>query len=62
MKILNKQELKKIAFNHFSDIDYKDFMDLYKKCTAKVYSLLVTDTTLASNNSLRLKKNLLERI
>ena len=28
MKILSKQELKKIAFNHSSDIDFKYFMNL----------------------------------
>ena len=38
MKILNKQELQQIAFNHASDLDFKDFMNLYKKCTAKPYS------------------------
>ena len=38
MKILNKQELQQIAFNHSSDIDFRDFMNLYKKFTAKRYS------------------------
>ena len=38
MKILNKQGLQQIAFNHSSDIDFKDFMNLYKKWTAKPYS------------------------
>ena len=28
MKILHKQELQQIAFNHSSDIDFKDFMNL----------------------------------
>ena len=37
-------------------------MNLYKKCFAKVYSFLVDDTTIASDNSSRSKKNLLERI
>ena len=41
MKIPNKQELQQIAFNHSSDIDFKDFMYLYKKCTAKPYSFLL---------------------
>ena len=41
MKIPNKQELHQIAFNHSSDIDFKDFMNLYKKYTAKSYSYLV---------------------
>ena len=62
MNIPNKQELQQIAFNHSSDIDFKDFMNLYKKCTAKPYSFLVIDATLASDNPLRFRKNLLERI
>ena len=62
MKIPNKQELQQIAFNHSSDIDFKDFMNLYKKCTAKPYSFLVIDATLASDNPLRFRKNLSERI
>ena len=33
MKIPNKRELQQIAFNHTSDIDFQDFMNLYKKCT-----------------------------
>ena len=39
MKIPNKRELQQIAFNHSLDIDFQDFMNLYKKCTAKRYSL-----------------------
>ena len=45
-KIPSRQEFQKIAFNHSSDIDYEDFMNLYKKCTAKPYSFLVIDATL----------------
>ena len=62
MEIPNKRELRQTAFNHSSDIDFKDFVDLYKKCTAKAYSFLVLDTTLASNSSLCFRKNLLEKI
>ena len=62
MKILTKRELQQIAFNHSSDIDFQDFMNLYKKCTAKPYSSLVFDATLASDNYLRFKKSLLQRI
>ena len=61
-KIPNKRELQQIAFNHSSDIDFQDFMNLYKECTTKPYSFLVIDTTLASDNSSRFRKNLLERI
>ena len=62
MKILKRQELQKITFNHSSDIDFKEFMNLYQECTAKPYSFLVIDATLASDNPLRLRKNLSERI
>ena len=58
MKIPNKRELQQIALNHSSDIDFKDFIKIYKKCTAKPYSLLVIDTTLASDNPLRFRKSL----
>ena len=59
MKIPNKRELQQIALNHSSDIDFKYFMNIYKKCTAKPYSFLVNDTTLPSDDPLRLRKNLL---
>ena len=34
LKIPNKRELQQIALNHLSDIDFKDFIKIYKKCTA----------------------------
>ena len=37
-------------------------MNLYKKCTAKPYSFLDIDATLASDNLLRFRKNLSEKI
>ena len=57
-KILNKRELQQIAINHSSDISTKDFTNIYRECTAEPYSFLVNDTTLASNNPLRFRKNL----
>ena len=60
MKIPNKRELQQIALNHSSDIDFKDFMKIYKKCTAEPYSFLVNDTTLPSDDPLRFRKNLLD--
>ena len=59
MKIPNKRELQQTALNHSSDIDFKDFMKIYKKCTKEPYSFLVNDTTLPSDDPLRYKKNLL---
>ena len=58
MKIINKIELQQIALNHSSDIDFKDFMKIYKKCTKKPFSFLVNDTTLQSSNPLRFRYNL----
>ena len=60
-KITHKQERQQTAFNHSSDIDFKHFMNLYKECTAKPYFFLVIYATLASDNLLSLRKNLLER-
>ena len=62
MKIPNKRELQQIALNHLSDIDFQDFMDLYKKYPAKPYSFLLIDTTVESDNPLRFRKILLERV
>ena len=54
MKIPNKRELQQIAFNHSADIEFEDSMNLYKKYTVKLYSLLVIDTTFALDNPLHL--------
>ena len=59
MKIPKKRELRQIVLNHSSDIDFKDFMNIYKKCTAKTYSFLVNDKILPSDDPLRFRKNLL---
>ena len=50
MKIPNKQELQQIAFDHSPDINFRDFMNLYKKFTANPCSFLVINTTFASDN------------
>ena len=57
-KIPNKRELQQITLNHSSDISTKDFIDIYKKCTAEPYSFLVNVTTLASDMPLIFRKNL----
>ena len=59
-KIPNKRKFQQIAINHSSDIDFKDFMKIYNKCTAEPYFFLVNDTTLPSDNPLRFRKNLLK--
>ena len=62
MKIQNKREFQQIAINPSLYIDFKDLLNLYKKFTAKSYSVLVIDAALASDNPSRFRKNLLERI
>ena len=57
IKIPNKRELQQIASSHSSDIDFKDFMKLYKDYTKETYSILVNNTTLCSDNPLRFRKN-----
>ena len=59
MKIPNKRELQQIASNHSSDIDFKNFMKLYKDYNKRPYSFLVNDTSLSLDNPLRFGKNLL---
>ena len=59
MKILNERELQQTALNHSSDIEFKDFMNICKKCTTEPYSFLVNGTTLPSDDLLRFRKNLL---
>ena len=60
MKIPNKVELQQIALNHSSDIDFKDFIKIFKKCTTEPYSFLVNNTTLPSDHPLQSRKSLLE--
>ena len=62
IKILNKQKLQQIAINHSLGIDFRDFMNLYKNVPKNNIHFLAIDTTLASNNSLHSRKNLLEII
>ena len=60
MKIPSKRELQQIALNHSFDIDFKDFMKIYKKCTIEPNSFLFNDTTRPSDDPLRFRKNLLK--
>ena len=60
MKIPNKRQLQQIALHHLLDIDFKDFLKIYKKCKAGPSSFLVNDTTLPSDNPLRFRANLLK--
>ena len=43
-KIPNKRGLQQISMNHSSDINTKDFSNIYRKHTDETYSFLVIDT------------------
>ena len=58
MKIPNKRELQKIAIDHSLNINMKNLIKIYNKCTDKSYSFLVNDTTLSSDDLLLFRKNL----
>ena len=60
MKLNNTKELQNIAINHSADIDYKDFVKIYRECTRRLYSFLTIDTTLPASDPLRFMKNLFQ--
>ena len=60
MKINKKGELQNIAINHSADIDYKDFLKIYRECRGEPYSFLTIDTTLPASNPLRFRKKLFD--
>ena len=60
MKIQSKKELQNIAQDNSGDIDFKDFLKIYKDCTKEPYSFMTIDTTLSSNDPMRFRKNFAE--
>ena len=57
MKIHNRRELQQIAIDHSADLDFKDFLKIYRNFTSEPYSFLTIDTTLPADNPLRFRKN-----
>ena len=55
LRLNNKRELQNIAINHSADIDYKDFIKIYRDSTKEPYNFLTIDTTQPVDK--RLKKN-----
>ena len=41
IKIHSRRELRNIAFDHSADIDYKDFLKIYRNCTNEPYFFLL---------------------
>ena len=59
MKISNRKELQNIKINHSADIDYNNFVRIYRECIKKPYSFLTIDITLPASDPLRFRKDLL---
>ena len=55
---IRDNKLRDIAINHSLDIKTEDFINIYKECTVEPYLFFINDTTLASNNPLKFRKNL----
>ena len=60
MKINNKRELQNIGINHSADINYQDFIKIYRECTKEPHNVLTIDTTLPASDSLRFRKSLFD--
>ena len=58
IKINNRRELQNIAINHSANMDYNDFMKIYRECTKEPYNFLTIDTVLPASDLLRFRKNL----
>ena len=59
MRINSGKESQNIKINHPADIDFNEFMRIYRECTREPYFFLTIDTTLSAGNPLRFRKNLL---
>ena len=57
MKTHNRRELQIIAIDHWAEIDYKDFLKVYRDCTKEPYSFLTIDTTLPADDPMRFRNN-----
>ena len=60
MKMNSTKELQNIAINHSGDIDYQDFINIYRECVKEPFNFLTVDTTLPASNLLRFKNKLFD--
>ena len=60
MKIPNKRELQETALNLPHDIEFKAFIRVSRQYMKEPFSLLVNDTNLPPDTSLRFTKNLIQ--
>ena len=62
MKISCKHEqLRQILISHAAEVDFKDFLSLYKKHLLTSVTFLVNDTSFACFDSLYFQKNLIDK-
>ena len=59
IKINNKRELPNTAIDHSAGIDYKGFIEFYRKGTKESYSFLTIDTILPASDPLKFRKHIL---
>ena len=52
-KLNNRRELQNIVIDHSADIDYEDFIKIYRHCTREPFNFLTIDTT-KDKNSLKI--------
>ena len=60
VKINDKRELQNIAINRSADIDYQDFIKIYRGCTKELYNFLTIDTILPVRDPLRFRKKVFD--
>ena len=57
MKIQSKKELQNNAQENSEDIDFKDFLKIYKDYTSEPFSCMIIDTAVPSGHPMRCRKN-----
>ena len=62
MKINNGKEWQNIAINHSADIDYQDYMKIYRECIKEPYNFLTIDNMLPASDPLGFRKNLFDSL
>ena len=60
VKINDKRELQNIAINRSADIDYQDFIKIYRGCTKELYNFLTIDTISPVRDPLRFRKKVFD--
>ena len=58
MKNHNSRELQQLK--HSADIDYKDFLKIFRNCTKEPYSFFTINTTLPASDPMKFRKNFLD--